>query len=575
MPRATALRKKRKEGSSSLKSVVPAGSTHFDADIVQVICSFMNMEEYLRLQLVNTFFLKGVRQFCATIPYFRFTKHFFFLIQTAGQQKESNLIQFASQPPIIRSRYSNSCDIPKWTNSQLDPLFTASKALINKQLRGLLSTLYVHAKSVYFSDVPITKSLMNDLMFDTRHPSVIEKNKDNRLDFKFTETNVFETIEHISFVGCSFERGVLAFLASKLINLKSLLIFNSHELPFHEVYHLFNKKSKCKSLRLFYHDLIPIAEIIHQDQLNAHELEVLTNKGHTLGPTNKQRHHPSMSKQFSTSDQDVQDMIESIPDHVVAIPIVHTCAYHAVGSKVDNYESAIKEYMDLFGIFSNSFSDRELCVQLCGGKVHKRKGPVSLLAMMYGSASEKDEEETPPQLPINIDRMLSNVEFLLSNGLHLFDLPFDGYDFLRYSIYLHQNEPRLWNLYEKYHFRKLPDFNKLIIQPQLHEHVITLLQGIIDLSEQTLYPVQEANLIDFMEEVKEKKCYPRDLNDVMTNILEDLPDLIKPCVEKGLFNLRAPLPMARYYHPGADSEKAYEYLKEQHELENKKKKRKQ
>nr|CAG4717537.1 unnamed protein product [Naegleria fowleri] len=568
MPR---LKKTKKRNPQAVPS---ANSAYFDADIVQVICSFMNMEDYLPLQMVDTSFLKGVRQFCATIPYFRFTKHFFYLIETAGVKKEASLLQFSAQPPEIRPRSSTSNYIPKFTNSQSD---RASMTIIHKQLRVLLSNLFVHAKSVYFSDVEITKSLMNDLMFDTRKPSVMEKNKDNRLDFKFTEMNVFETIEHISFVGCTFERSVMSFLASKLINLKSLLIFNSNELQYHEVYHWFNKKSKCKSLRFFYHDLIPIPEIIHEAKLTTEELEILTKKGHVLS-ADKKANQTSMLKWWATSKQDIQDMVESIPDHVIAIPIVCTCSYSLIEQKFQKYESALQEYMNLFGIFSNSFADRELRVQLCGGKIHKRRNN-SVLPFHTTTAPSTTTQQVvlPPQLEtINIDTMLNNVEFMLSNGLHLFDIPFDGYDFLQYAIFLHQNEPRLWNLFEKYHFRKLPDFNKLIIQPHLHEQVNTLLKGIIRLSVSTFYPVNMDNLIGFMQEIKEKKCYPRDFNDVLEDMLDHFPALIKPCVEKGLFNLNcSSLPLPAFYRPDEeDSKRAFEFLKEQHELERKTKKRK-
>ena len=513
------------------------------------------MEEYLRLQSVCSSFLQGVRQHCATVRTFKMTRHFLFMIETAGKDKDSVLSAFALAAETVPSWHRGRSTFPtSFTN--LESKEKANKSTISKQLRNLLCNLFVHAKEIYFSDVYITKSLMQDLMVDKRK---IQHKVNDRWDFSFTDLNVFETIEHISFIGCTFERAVLSFLAGKLINLKSLMFFNNQDLEYHEIYHFFNKKSKCKSIRFLCHDIPFVNEIIHGDKMTPEEIEVLNQNG-LLDVVE------SPKLLYGIRKEDVEDIIESIPDDVIAIPIRRTKKYTEIEKKQKEGVSTLKETMDLFGVFSNTFSDNEIACQLSGG--------------ILKSISNKDTTST--MAVITNDEMIDNIEFLLNNGYHLFDIPYTLYEFLGLAILLHNSNFKLWDMFSRYHFHKLPVFKRNLsvsLFQQFNSVIQNIVRHLLDYEPSSNayrafdydYKIDDKEFVKFLLECKSHKLI-HDVNDLLPDFIHKFPRFVKPVVEAGLVNLKTYKHFGYYYTASTESKEAGDYLeatKQEKELKRK------
>jgi len=268
-------------------------------------------------------------------------------------------------------------------NDMLDPMFKKAmnryinvrqgyslerkeKTELSRYLKPILSTNFVHASRLDFSNICITQFLMESLLIEKkkRNQELERRGKYyERLDYRFSDMNVSETIEHLTFKNCSFEKGVFKFLSLRLVNLKTLVWYNGYftHVPFHEIYCLFNKtaKNKCKSLRYFFHDIHQIDKCVNWDKLSDEEVKDLTQKNLNIVEGEIEGVLPSFFS-FSTktrySEEDIQDIIGSFPDHVVAIPIKRTRAFQNIIKKEGNY---LADCVTLFGFQFESFTDSQ------------------------------------------------------------------------------------------------------------------------------------------------------------------------------------------------------------------------
>ena len=432
--------------------------------------------------MVNSYFYQGALQHLAIYDEFRMTRWLKFRIETAGKNRLSALSAFALDSSTITSNsfltrikltaLSDEKEIPSRDK--------ASKSLILKQFRNLLSTVFVNAKRIHFSDLHITKDLLDNLMYDKR---TIRENTNDRITFRMSDCTVFETVEHISFVGCSFETKSLNF--SKCTNLRSVL-FQSCRMTLSDIEGMFCGRAKSKSIKLVFHDLVRFGEYKNEDQLTEQDLALMEKMG--LNYTKGLSHFGPL-----------QYGIE-IPKHVTLVPL-STPSYYDESVPT---RTLIDNSLKMYGILSNTLVDT-----------------------LLQRAFSKDEDD-----------LIENVEMILENGGHLFDVSYRVYSFFCIAIVNHYSNTQLWNLLEKHYFYKLPKFTSSTMTHVTYSRLISDL--IIDTLRVRVEDEERAcaNIELFFVDVYEKN-FKKDFTEFFNFLLNNHPSLIGKLAERGFFEPRS------------------------------------
>jgi len=279
------------------------------------------MEDYLPLQFVSNLFQRAVKQFCALQQNLYLTRRFKFLIETSGRDRDECLFQH-------------------WNNVKYRK---ASKALISKQLRNIMSTLFVNADSIFFSDLDISQDFVNLLFCDEKPKK--KSTADEELTFK--NRSVFDLVKRITFLACRIDAGVCEWISKKFNSIETLCIhkcnFNNYPdstfMPIAELYHFFNER-KCSffdSLRYMWIDSLDGNYVaLNLDKIKSQEERDYIGQFLDLSDEEKVKGYTKCSKVTNESvanfwgkndkytdslQRNFDDCAKMVPEHVILISL--------------------------------------------------------------------------------------------------------------------------------------------------------------------------------------------------------------------------------------------------------------
>ncbi|KAG2394029.1 hypothetical protein C9374_003793 [Naegleria lovaniensis] len=344
-----------------------------NADCTQVICSFLYMREYIPLQLVNSVFYRGVKQHCALQNSFYMTKHLKFLIETAGKDREICLSKL--RQGVFYER--------------------ASKLCISKQLKNLITSLFVNAQNIYFSDVELSMDFITLMFCDVkRKKKQSQSTTDEELSFK--NQSVFDLVNKLTFVGCRFNAGVMEWISKKFRALESLCVSNCTfdnypsrtSFPIAELYYFVNER-KCScydSLRFIWLDSLFLNASICINLSKASETEKVYLNQFLDMSENSIKQYEDYSNASPRDFEDLKAFESLIPDHIK----LSDCTFFFMSERLE-------KCLNMFGIFHEAYVDLCQCFGLVKG---------------HGFTDVMTYEEPK----------VANIEYVLNMGLHLFDV---------------------------------------------------------------------------------------------------------------------------------------------------------